>query len=69
MDGFEIIQCLRRSPATEHLKILVLTAKVLPEDRERSFEVGADDFLTKPVQIDQLLVKVNALMSAKTAQS
>jgi DNA-binding response OmpR family regulator len=46
-----------------------LTAKVLPEDRERSFEVGADDFLTKPVQIDQLLVKVNALMSAKTAQS
>lgn len=65
MDGYEIIQYLRSSPATQHLKVLVLTAQAVPTDRNRALELGADDYLTKPINPERLLRKVNALFQSQ----
>ncbi|MBW4576048.1 MAG: response regulator [Aphanothece sp. CMT-3BRIN-NPC111] len=63
MEGYEIIRCLRDSPATQHLKTLVLTTKGIVEDQERGIAAGANDYLPKPVQPEQLLHKVAALVA------
>jgi two-component system sensor histidine kinase/response regulator len=62
MDGFEIMKFLRRHPATQSTKILALTAKALPVDKERCLAAGADDYLAKPIQPYQLLDKVAGLI-------
>lgn len=63
MDGYELIRSLRRHPQTQRLKILVLTAKAMPEDRQLCLRAGADDYLTKPVQPEHLLEKISALVA------
>ncbi len=62
MDGYEIMHFLRKHPTLQKTKILALTAKVTPEDQERCLDVGADEYLAKPVQPYQLLDKVVALV-------
>lgn len=62
MDGYEVIQFLRYHPATKTIKILALTSRALPEDRQRCLAAGANDYLAKPVQPYQLLDKVAALV-------
>ncbi|MGA7934288.1 MAG: ATP-binding protein [Kovacikia sp.] len=64
MDGFEIMHFLRHQPATKPIKILALTARALPEDKERCLALGANDYLAKPVQPYQLLDKVAGLLEA-----
>jgi len=63
MDGYELIRSLRQQPQTQKLKILVLTAKAMPEDRQLCLRAGADDYLTKPVQPEHLLNKIAALLT------
>ncbi|UBF28027.1 response regulator [Kovacikia minuta CCNUW1] len=65
IDGFEIMQFLRQHPATQNTKILALTARALPEDKQRCLEAGANDYLAKPIQPYQLLDKVAALVSVE----
>lgn len=65
MDGYEIIQFLRQHPAIQTTKILALTARALPEDRERCLAEGADEYLAKPVQPYQLLDKVASLVGER----
>jgi two-component system sensor histidine kinase/response regulator len=62
MDGFEIMKFLRRHSTTQHTKILALTARALPIDKERCLAAGADDYLAKPIQPYQLLDKVAGLL-------
>ena len=60
MGGFEVA---RRSRATgNYVPILIVTAKDEPEDRVRGIEEGADDYLTKPFSLDELLARVRALL-------
>ncbi|MDM8560259.1 response regulator [Candidatus Parabeggiatoa sp. HSG14] len=54
MNGYETMQAIRTQKQFEHLPIIVLTAKAMKEDREKSITAGANDYLTKPVQIEQL---------------
>jgi len=67
MDGYELIRSLRQQPQTQKLKILVLTAKAMPEDRQLCLGAGADDYLTKPVQPEHLLNKISALLTTTEA--
>ncbi|MDF2720810.1 MAG: sensor hybrid histidine kinase [Paenibacillus sp.] len=55
MDGFEAITHIRAKSAFKKLPIIALTAKAMKEDREKCISVGASDYISKPVDVDQLL--------------
>ena len=47
LSGFDVLDILRNSPETRHIKIIILTALGLPSDRQRAKDLGADDYLIK----------------------
>jgi CheY-like chemotaxis protein len=55
MDGYQTTQAVREMPEFEQLPIISLTAKAMKGDREKSIASGASDYITKPVDTDQLL--------------
>lgn len=55
MDGYEAMQEIRKSPKFKNLPMLALTAKAMQGDREKCIEAGASDYISKPVNVDQLL--------------
>jgi DNA-binding response OmpR family regulator len=62
MDGFGVLRRLRSHPAAANTSIILLTARTLPEDRIRGLELGADDYITKPFDVDELIARVKAVM-------
>jgi CheY-like chemotaxis protein/two-component sensor histidine kinase len=55
MDGYETTEKIRQLPQFERLPIISLTAKAMQGDREKSIASGASDYITKPVNVEQLL--------------
>ena len=55
MDGYETIQEIRKMPKFKRLPIIAVTAKSMIGDRDKCIQAGASDYITKPVDIDQLL--------------
>ena len=55
MDGYTAIRKIREQKQFKELPIIALTAKAMPEDRQKCIDVGANDYLPKPVDVDQLL--------------
>jgi signal transduction histidine kinase/DNA-binding response OmpR family regulator/CHASE3 domain sensor protein len=55
MDGFEAITRIRKNHRLRHLPIIAVTAKAMAGDREKCIQAGASDYISKPVDIDQLL--------------
>ena len=47
------------------VKILMLTAKAMPEDRLKGLEIGADDYITKPFSIEELIIRVDKLLEKR----
>ena len=62
LDGFTICRELRRTGATASLPILMLTARTSEQDRITGLELGADDYLTKPFSVRELLARVQAIL-------
>jgi two-component system, OmpR family, copper resistance phosphate regulon response regulator CusR len=60
LSGTEVLRLVRRQ--NEHVPVLVLTARDAITDKVRHFEIGADDYLTKPFAFAELLVRVKALL-------
>jgi CheY-like chemotaxis protein len=67
MDGHEVLRALRADPATLHIPFVFLTAKGDKRDQRTGMNLGADDYLTKPVTVSDLLNAVVARM-ARAAQ-
>jgi signal transduction histidine kinase/predicted metal-dependent phosphoesterase TrpH len=63
LDGWELCRLVRRSQAKEinEMGILMLTARAMPEDRVYGLEIGADDYLTKPFSLSELILRVEKL--------
>jgi signal transduction histidine kinase/DNA-binding response OmpR family regulator/CHASE3 domain sensor protein len=55
LDGFETISRIRRAPRLKNIPIIAVTAKAMAADREKCIQAGASDYISKPVDIDQLL--------------
>jgi signal transduction histidine kinase/CheY-like chemotaxis protein/CHASE3 domain sensor protein len=55
MDGFESIRKIRQMPRYKKLPIIAITAKAMAGDREKCIQAGASDYISKPVDIDQLI--------------
>lgn len=60
MDGYEFTKALRE--AGSNLPILMVSAKQLPEDKRRGFLVGTDDYITKPIDDEEMLLRIKALL-------
>jgi len=63
MDGFEVAQKIRA--ADPNVPILFLTAKSLKEDRIHGLKLGADDYITKPFSIEELILKIEIFLKRK----
>lgn len=60
MDGYEFTKILRQS--NNNLPILMVSAKQLPSDKHKGFLAGTDDYITKPVDDDEMLFRIKALL-------
>lgn len=61
MSGYAVCEALRADE--KHMPILILSARTLSEDRTRGFDVGADQYLMKPFDLDEFLSRVNNLLT------
>lgn len=65
LDGYKVCRLLKFDERFKHIPILMLTAKTQEKDRILGMETGADEYITKPFDLDQLVEKVKAYLSAK----
>ncbi len=67
LDGYSVLQQLRSRPATARIPVIVLTAKGDEDNEVRVFELGADDFLTKPFRARALSARLQAVLARRRA--
>ena len=62
VDGWEATRQIRAAPATRTVPIIALTAHAMAGDRDKALEAGCDDYDTKPIELERLLGKIQALL-------
>ena len=65
IDGWEVTRQLKADPATRAIPLIALTAHAMAGDREQALAAGCDDFDIKPIDLDRLLGKIEALLGGK----
>lgn len=69
LDGWEATRRLKNDDATKAIPVIALTAHAMSSDRDRAFEVGCDDYDTKPVEMPRLLEKIAVLLNAPASSA
>jgi DNA-binding response OmpR family regulator len=69
MDGYTVCREMRADPLLANVPILFLTAKIKDEDKIAGFVAGADDYLTKPFNVDELILRVRAILRRTKTQA
>jgi CheY-like chemotaxis protein len=62
IDGMEVLQRLKKDPATRDLRVIVLSANAMPDDLRRAKALGAHEYWTKPLAFDCFLADVSRLL-------
>jgi len=62
LNGFEVCQRLKQDEATSSIPIIMLTAKSETSDKIEGIEIGADDYVTKPFNLDELKARIKAVL-------
>jgi two-component system chemotaxis response regulator CheY len=62
MDGLKLVKRVRSDPAHKDVPIVVVTTEGSEEDKERALQLGANAYITKPIQAPQVIAKVRALL-------
>ncbi len=65
MDGYATMAAIRRMPEFAALPIIVVTARAMPSDREKSLDAGASDYVTKPVDTEELLTRMEGWLTGQ----
>jgi len=68
MDGYEVTEELKDNPETSNISIILVTGMDTLDDKVRGLECGADDFITKPFNFDELVARVRSLVKLKRLQ-
>ena len=68
MDGYTVCREMRADPLLADVPILFLTAKIKDEDKIAGFTAGADDYLCKPFNIDELILRLRAILRRARSQ-
>ena len=63
LDGWEATRQIKADPATRSIPVIGITAHAMAGDREKALAAGCDDFDTKPIELDRLLGKIEALLA------
>jgi two-component system, sensor histidine kinase and response regulator len=68
LNGYETTRSMREIPELRYVKIILVSAKAMLTDRLQGYEAGADDYITKPFDHDELVAKVRVFLRLKTAE-
>jgi len=66
LDGYEVCHRVRQKPETANLPILMISAKARQDDKDIGLRVGADEYLTKPVDPSEILARVESLLAGRS---
>ena len=61
IDGYEAVRMIRNTPEINHVPVIAVTAQAMPEDRQKCLEAGADDYVSKPIDVDFLITAIEKL--------
>jgi DNA-binding response OmpR family regulator len=67
-DGVTVCKLLRTNPRTQHIPIIVVTGSLSPSQLGEAMASGADDFVSKPVDMTDLLIRIRAMLECRTIE-
>jgi len=69
MDGLKLVKRVRTDPVHKHVPIVIITTESAEEDRQRALSLGANAYITKPIQAPQVIAKVRELLGIEAPPS
>ena len=68
LHGFEVCRMLKASPSSSEIPVFMLTAMASTENKVQGFSLGANDYMTKPFEVPELLARIESLLQRSRRQ-
>ncbi|WP_326983315.1 response regulator [Chryseobacterium sp. MYb264] len=62
MDGYQAIKIMSETPSISQIPVIAVTAQAMPEDRQKCLDAGAQDYVSKPIDVDILITAIEKLL-------